>query len=187
MPSQITHLAVAKRYLEKHPQTILDVQAFLDGNVLPDLASDKAQSHCGIRTERNSLVKRNAEKVSVDKFVATHDLSDCLNQGQYLHLYVDYFFYNDFLLAYFKQVEIKQSSIDMYETSRRDDLYLMQKYKVGYADTTLGDELQKINDAWDLEYVEKRQQAGYHFMTPYNFDELDAFIERMSDITIPQN
>ena len=97
MPSQITHLAVAKRYLEKHPQLVKDRQAFLDGNVLPDLADNKAESHCGVRTEKNSLVKRNAEKINLAKFIATHNLSDALNQGLYLHLYVDYYFYNDYL------------------------------------------------------------------------------------------
>ncbi len=187
MPSQITHLAVAKRYLEKHPQLVEDRQAFLDGNVLPDLADNKAQSHCGVRTEKNSLVKRNAEKINLEKFVATHDLSDSLNQGKYLHLYVDYYFYNDFLLGYFKQSTFRQSAIDMFETSRRDDKYLKQKYGVGYEDSSLVGELRKINDQWDLEYVEKRQQAGYSFVFPYDFNALDAFIEKMSDITIPQS
>ena len=186
MPSQITHLAVAKRYLEKHPQLVEDRQAFLDGNVLPDLADNKAESHCGVRTEKKSLVKRNAEKINLVKFIATHNLSDALNQGLYLHLYVDYYFYNDFLLDYFKKSTFKQSAIDMYETSRRDDAYLKEKYGVDYEYAPLAKELQEINNQWDLEYVEKRQQAGYFFVFPYDFNALDAFIEKMSDIIIPQ-
>ena len=42
MPSAITHITIAKRFLEKHPNLIINVQDFLDGNVLPDLSRDKA-------------------------------------------------------------------------------------------------------------------------------------------------
>ena len=98
MPSQIIHLAIAKKYLEKHQHVMKDEQAFLDGNVLPDLGADKAVSHCGVRNEMHDLVKRNREKVNPNKFAETHDMSDCLNRGQYLHLYVDYQYYNVLLL-----------------------------------------------------------------------------------------
>lgn len=184
----MTHLAIAKRYLEKHPQSIRDVQAFYDGNVLPDLNPDKAASHCGVRTEKCDIVKRNAEKVSPDKFAKTHDLSDDLNRGQYLHLCVDYQYYNVFLLDYFKQNHTawEQTLIDMYETTRRDDVYLQKKYGVSYADTTMVRELQEINDIWDGEMDKLRQRAGYHYAFPYEIDTLDEFIEQMSAIDIPQ-
>ncbi|MBO4726038.1 MAG: hypothetical protein J5598_00365 [Clostridia bacterium] len=84
MPSQMTHLAIAKRYLEKHPQIIKDVQRFLDGNVLPDLNPDKAVSHCGDRSEKYDILKHNRKKVNPIKFMATHDMRDDLNKGQYL-------------------------------------------------------------------------------------------------------
>ena len=186
MPSQITHLAVAKRYLEKHPQTITDVQAFYDGSVLPDLDPNKAVSHCGTRAEKNDIVKRNAEKVNPTKFVATHDMSDDLNRGQWLHLYVDYQYYNVFLLNYFKRTEKDQTSIDLYETTRRDDAYMQKKYGVGYADTTVDGELQKINDIWDDEMVEIRRRPDYQFDFPYDLTALDAFIEQMADAEMPQ-
>lgn len=188
MPSQMTHLAIAKRYLEKHPQAIRDVQAFLDGNVLPDLNPNKEISHCGVRAEKHDIVKRNQEKVSPVKFAATHDMSDDLNRGQYLHLCVDYQYYNVFLLDYFKQNHTawEQTSIDMYETTRRDDAYLQKKYGVGYTDTTLARELQEINDIWDGEMVKVRQRAGYHFVFPYEFGQLDEFIEQITAIDIPQ-
>ncbi len=186
MPSQMTHLAIAKRFLAKHGQSIHDVQRFLDGNVLPDLNPDKETSHCGIRKEKHDIVKRNREKVDPNKFAATHDLRDDLNKGQYLHLYVDYQYYNVFLLEYFKHVTRPQDSIDMYETTRRDDAYLKEKYGVAYVDTTLGKELQTINDIWDEENAENRRQPGYHFVIPYEVDAIDGFIEQMADTIIPQ-
>ncbi len=103
MPSQIIHLAIAKKFLQKHPRVIKNVCDFFDGNVIPDLAKDKAHSHCGVRTEKFDMVKRNAEKVSPIKFATTHDMCDDLNKGQYLHLYVDDKYYNDFLLRYFQE------------------------------------------------------------------------------------
>ena len=186
MPSQMTHLAVAKRFLEKHPGLIQNVKRFLDGNVLPDLDTDKAASHCGVRTEKYDLVKRNREKVNPAKFAANHDLRDDLDKGQYLHLYVDDMYYNVFLLDYFKKTERKQTSTDMYEVTRRDDAYLQKKYGVAYSDTTLGRKLQIINDVWDEENAEKRRRPNYKFSIPYTIEEIDEFIEQMSDAVIPQ-
>ncbi len=188
MPSQITHLAVAKKFLEKHIGAIRDVQRFLDGSVMPDLSSDKAASHCGVRTEMKDSVKLNLEKVNPGKFVATHDMSDDFNKGQYLHLYTDDRYYNDFLLAYFqKEKSWDQIANDMYETTRRDDKYLRLKYGVEYADTSVAHELQVLNDGWDNECVKKRQQLGYYFVTPYDFVALDEFIDIVSNVNIPQN
>lgn len=187
MPSQITHLAIAKRFLQKHAHLIKNVQRFLDGNVVPDLAANKAESHCGVRTEMHDIVKRNIEKVNPMKFAITHDMSDDFNKGQYLHLYVDDQFYNVFLLGYFKQyLASEQITTDMYETTRRDDVYLGRKYGVAYGDTSLECELQKINDIWDAENVEKRRQPDYKFTFPYDFTALDEFIEKMSDAIIPE-
>ena len=187
MPSQITHLAIAKRYLEKHPRTIKDVQRFLDGNVLPDLALNKELAHCGDRSEKYDILKHNREKVNPNKFMATHDMRDDLNKGQYLHLYVDHKYYNEFLLDYFKNTSGDQVSTDMYETTRRDDAYLRRKYEVSYCDTTVGRELQMINDAWDIENYKKRRQSDSRFNFPYDFAALSKFIENMADTLIPQN
>lgn len=187
MASQITHLAIAKKYLEKHPREVQNVQAFLDGNVLPDLDSDKAVSHYGVRTEKYDVVKRNAEKVNPAKFAELNDLNDDKNRGIYLHLYVDYQFYNVFLLDYFKNVaSMQQTSIDLYEATRRDDVFLEKKYGVSYFDSTVGAELQKINDIWDDENAERRCRDDYQFVFPYSLEQIDEFINEMSEIDIPQ-
>lgn len=179
MPSQITHLAIAKRYLEKHPGLIRDVQRFLDGSVLPDLDSNKERSHCGVRAERTNIVKRNLEKVDPQKFLDTHDMQDDLNKGWYLHLYVDYQYYNNFLKDYFRRVGFVQSSIDMYETTRRDDKHLMERYRVAYTDTGYAPGLVEINLKWDREH-ERRHGHDYAYEIPYTLSELDAFVEEMS-------
>lgn len=179
MPSQITHLAIAKKYLEKHPGLIRDVQRFLDGSVLPDLDPNKERSHCGVRAERVNIVKRNLEKVDPQKFLATHDLQDDLNKGWYLHLYVDYQYYNIFLKNYFQRVSFGQSSIDMYETTRRDDKYLMEQYQVSYQDASYASELAAINHKWDQEH-ERRHGHDYAYEIPYGLPELDAFVDEMS-------
>ncbi len=188
MPSQITHLAIAKKYLEKHARLIKDVQRFLDGNVLPDLTTNKAISHYGTRTEARSILKYNREKVNANKFLREHDMSDDLNKGQYLHLIVDEKYYNEFLLNYFQKcVDSKQAQIDMYEVSRRDDVYIRERYGVGYSDSSFGDELKRINHAWDEEYLGKRRQIGYKFVFPYKVGKIDKFIEEMANIDIPLN
>ena len=187
MPSQITHLAVAKRFLAKHVGVIKDEQEFLDGAVVPDLHPDKTVSHCGVRTEKVDVIKYNAEKVNPSKFLETHDLSVDFNKGQYLHLWVDDQYYNHFLLEYFRTHSFgEQITTDMYETTRRDDAYLREKYGVDYGDTSFGAELQVLNDDWDAGFAEKRKKAGYHYEMPYQFVDLDKFIEAMADTQIPQ-
>lgn len=187
MPSQLTHLAVAKRFMQKHPQMIEDVVRFLDGNVAPDLNPDKAASHCGDRSERVNIVKHNLEKVNPAKFAQTHDMTDDYNKGQYLHLYVDDKYYNEFLLWYFQQARPgEQITTDMYETTRRDEVYLRAKYHVEYSDTSLEKELQALNDQWDEKHAVMRRQAGYCFYMPYDLPTLEQFIEQMADADIPR-
>ena len=187
MSSQITHLAVAKRFVEKHPNLIKDVKRFYDGSVVPDLEPNKALSHYGVRTEKHDMIKYNREKVNPAKFLATHDLSDDFNKGWYLHLYVDYEYYNHFLAQYYQRATSgEQASIDMYEVSRRDDKYLSEKYGVSYYDTNFGAELQKINDEWDAECIVKRCRPNYGFNLPYDFATLDQFIEQMAETEIQQ-
>lgn len=186
MPSQITHLAIAKRFMEKHPHVIKDVRRFFDGSVVADLDSDKAKSHYGIRTEKHDVLKYNREKVNPDKFLASNNLKDDFNKGQYLHLYVDYKCYNEFLLAHFSQQNKsnEQINLDIYEATRRDDQYLSQKYGVGYDDTSFAKELRTLNDKWDVETAEKRSRPDYKFNMPYDLKELDSFIEKMSDLEL---
>lgn len=187
MPSQIIHLAIAKRYLAKHPGVIKNAQRFLDGNVLPDLGADKGVSHCGVRTESRDLIKRNREKVNPQKFLSDHDMKDDLNRGQYLHLLVDYAFYNDLLHDYFAAINLEQSSIDMYETTCRDEAYLMQEYGVKHQDSTYATELLGLSRAWDRDHARRRAERGeqYRYTILYDLSTLVQFIEKMSDVQFP--
>ena len=187
MPSQIIHLAIAKRYLVKHHGVIKNVQLFMDGNVLPDLGADKSVSHCGVRTETHDLIKRNREKVNPQKFSREHDMTDDLNRGQYLHLLVDDAFYNDLLHDYFTTVDMEQSSIDMYETTCRDEAFLMQKYHVKHQDSTYATELVGLSRAWDQDHARRRAKQGeqYHYVIPYDLSTLVEFVEKMSDVQFP--
>lgn len=187
MPSVITHITIAKRFLEKHSNLIKNVQDFLDGNVLPDLASDKAVSHCGVRKEMLDIVKYNAEKVNPDKFVATHDMTSDLNKGQFLHLYVDNQYYNVFLGEYLKrQTSGMQVSNDMYEVTCRDEVYLRVKYRVEYTDTSYALQLRANMDEWNQEKAIERVRQDYQFTIPYTLNDLDMFIEEMSNVKIPE-
>lgn len=183
MPSQITHLAIAKRYLQLHPKQIKDVQRFIDGSVLPDLAADKAAAHCGVRTEFNDVVKRNREKVNPELYRTTHDMNDDFHKGWYLHLLTDDQFYNVLLRSYFAGVSMNQSSIDLFESTQRDNPYLMDKYGVGYADATDTKALIDINLAYEQDH-HRRFGYGYQYTLPYTLAELDAFIEQMAAVQV---
>ena len=189
MPSQITHLVIAKKYLAKNqglPSAIRDVKRFLDGTVLPDLDKNKSRSHYGVRTERTDMLKRNAEKVNPQKFLQTHDLSDDLDKGQYLHLYVDYQYYNVFLHDYYAtSVGMDEDSNNMYQTTRRDDQYLIDRYHVAYDDTAYGAELREINAKWDRE-IAQRYGKNCPGRIPYSLPELESFIEAMASVKLPK-
>lgn len=183
MPTQITHLAIAKRYLAQHPHQIKDTQRFLDGNVMPDLVPEKAAAHCGVRMEFKDLVKRNREKVNPELYRATHDMDDDFHKGWYLHLLTDDQFYNVFLREYCAGVSIDQSSIDIFETTQRDNAYLIAKYGVSYNDVTDAQALIDINVAYEKDH-HQRYGYDYQFTMPYTLAELDAFIERIAQATI---
>ena len=72
-----THLAIAKRYIEKNPDKFPDDHSkriFYGGNIWLDLTPDKEQTHCGNRSESKDLIKRHREKVNLERFLSTNDI-----------------------------------------------------------------------------------------------------------------
>ena len=85
MPGYVIHLAVGKVYSENN--RIRDLESFEKGIIMPDLSKDKAQSHYGPYSSSPGL----------DKFINEKGIEDSFNEGYFLHLLTDYYFYNKFL------------------------------------------------------------------------------------------
>ena len=184
MASILMHLAVAREYLKKHPGEIADETAFYDGNVLPDLVPDKAASHYGKRSATNDLVKYNAEKVSLQKFLQHNTVDTDQKRGEFLHLYTDYCFYNDlFPKEYLKTVSFDQITKDGIYTFETYNDYLIDKYRVRHGLTSMEQRLDSF-----IENAQKNEIAlwGKNFTGHVIFtrEELDGFIEKMAGINI---
>ncbi len=94
MPGYVIHIAVAKRYKEKHSNNIKDYNKFIEGVIYPDGVDDKSITHYG---EKSSTV-------NLKSFLEENKIDDDFNKGYFLHLITDYLFYNKFLEYFSKDI-----------------------------------------------------------------------------------
>lgn len=117
MPSLITHLAIAKRYTELHPNKISILNDFYKGSIAPDL--DKNFSRILSKPEKaitHYYLGPNEYKTNFDIFKHNKRVNFANDywKGYYAHLLADDLFYN----FYFEQ-EVNQSIKD--NTNLYDD------------------------------------------------------------------
>lgn len=90
MPSLTIHIAIAKEYYKKNKLKIDNYDDFISGTIAPDIINkNKNISHYGIWDKHNSYI--DFEKFLNDKKV---NLLTSYWKGYFLHLIVDYYFYN---------------------------------------------------------------------------------------------
>lgn len=133
MPSFTIHLAVAKKYLEKHPEE--NQEQFYNGVIDPDL-KDKTTSHFGKYSSTPDL----------NKYCREVGLNTSYNRGYFLHLLTDDLFYNKFLDRFSKQIysdydKINKAIIERYNIKIPDKIIKSVKFEEG--DTELLD-LEKV-------------------------------------------
>lgn len=98
MPGLLHHLSFAEtvyRMLEMYIK--LDKFSFMEGNIIPDLATDKAHSHYRVGASASGFFVPDMVLVKKDLF----RLEDPVKFGMYCHLYLDYHFIEDFLIPEF--------------------------------------------------------------------------------------
>ncbi len=96
MPGFTIHLAIGKRYMEKHKNEIFDTQDFIKGIIAPDLnenfteiEKEKSKSHYGKWGKDLTITE-------IDKFLEDKKVNINLDywKGYFMHLLTDYYFYN---------------------------------------------------------------------------------------------
>lgn len=177
------HLAVAKRYVEKHGGTI-NTKDFYDGNVIPDLDDDKEITHYGKRGETD-LLKRNLEKVNLKKFLEFNTLDSDLNRGKFLHLITDWEYYNNFV----PKDRIRAMSFAEYGKSLTYarallERQLVEKYDLSMAMVSFKDELKNWDEKWKREDSKRYGNEKIDAEPLYNAQDLDEFIERVSSVNL---
>lgn len=98
MPGILYHLSFAEEvYRKLAPVMPLDKVSFLAGNLIPDLATDKKQSHYRKKASVDGFFVPEMELVRRDLFVP----EDSVKFGMFCHLYLDYYFIEEFLIPEF--------------------------------------------------------------------------------------
>ena len=98
MPGILYHLSFAEEvYRKLAPVMPLDKVSFMAGNLIPDLATDKKQSHYRQKASVDGFFVPEMELVRRDLFVP----EDSVKFGMFCHLYLDYYFIEEFLIPEF--------------------------------------------------------------------------------------
>ena len=98
MPGILYHLSFAEEvYRKLEPVISLDKVSFMAGNLIPDLATDKKQSHYRKKASVDGFFVPEMELVRRDLFVP----EDSVKFGMFCHLYLDYYFIEEFLIPEF--------------------------------------------------------------------------------------
>lgn len=180
MASFVIHLAIGKRYYEKS-NLIQDKNEFYNGIVDPDLVKDKALSHYTGQRDNNDLISFLLKKVQLYEYLKKENIDSDYQKGVFLHLVTDYLFFNNFLdKDYLKSTPYSDFIKDLYYSYDITKEYLERKYHIEYPDC-----LEEINDNIERTRREKTTLNEIRKII-LSYNELDKFIEYISDINLEQ-
>ena len=186
MASHYTHLAIAKRYLEKHKGEIKDEQAFYNGSLITDLwLEPNSHYHDPEHLNIANLVERHKGKSSPKQCLEINGIDDDFNRAKFLHIHADWVFYNEFFShEYLLSTDIQGFAIDNLYTSAHYDDYLREKYGISYGLTTLQNEVDAILAKYEKSNIERFGAKTPQGNIIYSADELNDFIEQISSSDI---
>lgn len=163
------HLAVSKKYLEKHNE--LDYDEVLARTLYPDAVEDNNKSHYTEKNRGKDNVSHIRSKVNLYKFLEEHKTMDDFELGWFLHLVTDYLFFEEcFTIEYLLNNSYKDFCKDLYFAYDCLNLYLSEKYEIVEADY-------------------KSYPSEYYSGIPYQecilpIEMINRFINRVSQIDI---
>ena len=144
MPSFTMHIAVAKRYIQKHENEIKNEDEFIKGSIAPDMneklngpALDKSKTHYG-KWGYNKITTH------IDEFLKDEmiDMKQDYWKGYFWHLLTDHYFYNIYFKKEYEEAVKNNDKFyyDFYCLNR----ILIEKYKIDIFDNVK--EYMVIND-----------------------------------------
>ena len=179
MPCLAIHLAVAKKYLEKHQEENFD--DFILGTIAPDInldnineyingvSSDKNSHHFGSNYETNDLIEYMKKKVDFYRFFEFNNINTSFLKAYFLHLLCDFYFFGEYI-----------------KDDRLSGLSLMEAVKIGYNDYNLITPklIKKYN--LDIPYQIKDiiSKEGIGNLQILDEVKVDEFINDMSNIDL---
>ena len=175
MPGFVIHLAIGKKYIEKHPKEIIDEKQFMKGIIAPDLNEDmnkvttnKSKTHygdwgiCNEITNINEFLQDQKVNIEMDYW-----------KGYFLHLLADHYFYNiDFCEENYRKKQNKDTFFEDYDYINKELLFRYQIEKIDsiekYMNIVEGKPKYLKSDKI-IQYVEK--------MSSFNINEQIKIIE----------
>lgn len=167
MPGFTIHIAVAKQYLNKHKNEIINEEEFLNGTIAPDLdetmseiCKDKNKSHYGIWN-----IFPNITNIDVFLNDSSVDINKDYWKGYLLHLLTDFYFYNKTFFNECLEMENNNGNIYYdYDCLNKD---LIERYQI-----TILENIKKYMNFIDgtPKYLDK--------------DKLINFIEKISSLNL---
>lgn len=161
MPSLIMYLAIAKKYIEKHPEE--SEEEFMKGMLAPDikrnLKAEKARLHYGEQT---------SHRPDLNRFYQERGLDSSYDRGYFLNLLSDYLFYNRFLQEY---------SISIFHDFRKMNQRIKEKYRID-----LPQELETRVVFEDGELNSIDEESVYKFVDFAGQLDLEAYKEKKGNI-----
>jgi len=179
MPSFQIHLAIAKRYIDKHE--IVDQHAFIEGSVAPDFVRPKEISHYTRGILSNNLLENLINKVDIERYLKENKVSTEYDQGVFLHLLTDKIFFTEFFDKEFIEKTTQQEfSEDLYTSYGKINNYLAKKYQIEDIPKQL---LERIENYIERSKKEQKVTAktGKDILP---LEKIEAFIEKMSSINL---
>lgn len=172
MASLMIHLLIAQEYCKKHK--IEDVEAFLQGNLAPDLVPVKWPTHYSKTRTNKTHLESIVNKVDLPAFCAANDISSDFNKGQFLHLLADVVFFKQYLahnenyLAFDNANQLLIQKV-LYRDYHRINDWLMRTHKDLRLDLIPDDMKERRRD--DMEIVSKEAISKIvEYCTDINLD-----------------
>jgi hypothetical protein len=167
MPNVSSHIGVALKVKEK---LNINDDSFIYGSILPDLLDmDKRKSHYKIQGKEYLIP-------NLENYLEINDISNILNLGYYLHLYIDFHFLEDYLYKYNKGIDVFDGS-DLYYDYDIINEKLIKHFSID------ADEIEHIlNKYSDAEVSDKKLETNLrclrqHKSGKYTYLDEDRFIE----------
>ena len=169
MPGFTIHLAVGKRYIEKHKNKIKNENDFMKGTIAPDLDKEfsqieknKSKSHYGKWGQDNLIT-------NIDEFLADKniDINNDYWKGYFIHLLTDFYFYKkDFKFEH--EQTIKNNDYFYYDYDCLNKI-LREKYNI---------------DKYEIESIKKYMYVIEGKPKYLKIEKVINFIEKISDFDI---
>ena len=129
MACATVHLAIAKKFLEKHPN--LNSNDIINGSLYPDASNDDAKSHYTDPNRGSDNVSHVRGKVNLYQFLQEHKNMNDFELGWFLHLVTDYLFFEEcFTTEYLETKSYEDFRDDLYYAYTHLNLYLSEKYGI---------------------------------------------------------